>query len=769
MKSLILIASKQAIALFLALFCISNVMAQAITRCGSTLTTVERANYVQRHNQPPASSLVSQTSTAAITLPIQFWIVKDNAGTNYPTPSVQVLDAWLTQVSQNYNFINMGNFSFLRCGVSIINNSLYTNLASPYNLNRAYFNPNALNIYIVADFGAEGRGYWPDPTNPINNMVIIDDFSVGNVNLLTHEIGHAFDLLHTHEGADLASLREQVDRENEASWRFKGDLLKDTPADYGPDGTLKVVPSSYQASCNNDGCATTGCLVKDDSNTPLTPDFTNYMSYHAFSCQTHFSPEQKNKIIKTLTTNPLRSVLITPNICRTPAYGILETQCPAMGRLQNANVNLTYQNGTYPCGIPYSQSSSGGEFLFPCQLITTNSLTINPTKTTDYTNGVTAYDISLLTYHILGITTISDPYKLIAADVDNNAEIDGADQLHMRNLVLRKTTTFPNNVGSWRFIPNRYLQSTAFVNALNALNTGPFSPSTCITYNGISYCYSGPNSYMDKITLPLSSSDATQNDSWSFRALKVGDINCSVVNTAARMAPNTLSNLDNKAVTLKSGKEATVLIKTKYAGKISSFQAGFNFTNSAIQITSIEKGDFNSSNDVMDYIKLDKGEIRALWYNEKAKAKNFTGGVTIMKMKVKALKDIADLLAVLSLDEAVLQSEFYDDKNMRVTLPLTLEADGTNAPIADDAYSVKVYPNPFTNTVTLEVTSATKENANLTIVSAMGALLYNKKADLEVGVNTITIENTSTFPTGVLSYNLKFGNRTLNGTLNKAR
>jgi hypothetical protein len=133
------------------------------------------------------------------------------------------------------------------------------------------------------------------------------------------------------------------------------------------------------------------------------------------------------------------------------------------------------------------------------------------------------------------------------------------------------------------------------------------------------------------------------------------------------------------------------------------------------------------------------------------------------------LKDISDLLAVLSLDDAVLQSEFYDDKNMLVTLPLTLEADVTNTPIADDAYSVKLYPNQFTNTVTLEVTSATKENANLTIVSAMGALLYNKKAGLEVRVNTITIENTSTFPTGVLSYNLKFGNRTLNGTLNKAR
>lgn len=102
-------------------------------------------------------------------------------------------------------------------------------------------------------------------------------------------------------------------------------------------------------------------------------------------------------------------------------------------------------------------------------------------------------------------------------------------------------------------------------------------------------------------------------------------------------------------------------------------------------------------------------------------------------------------------------------------MELTLEADANNTPISNDAYSVKVYPNPFTNSVTLEVTSATKENAALAITSSVGAPIYNKRVALEVGINTITIDNTSAFPTGILSYTIQFGNRVLNGTINKSR
>jgi hypothetical protein len=765
-------------------------------KCGTIVKPTDITGYRALRATSPVytsqSTLVTEQS-----IPLYFWVILNSSGGGYTPPTPANLDDLIDKVNPFFNFPN--NIKFKRCGVSYINDDNY--FAYRSGLNKAYYNCNALNVYIVNSIGGNVPGFADFPWNPNNpasseaistdepnnQIVLIKDvalFRDFNKSVFAHELGHAFGLFHTFHFAWDDQRREQVARIKcdaiQSPDDFRGDGICDTPADYGIDGDK--APSALQGNCKNSNCTPITCQAKDDSGTPLSPAYTNMMSYFAPFCRDRFTNEQQGVMDRALFNLPSRSFLLRS------VAGVIETQCSTVAPLLNATVNMSVAynstaNPTYiiPCK-PYSTLTTETTnppattfntcALNPGRSSTTNPernyqqiATLNPVKNSDYRTGVSITDASLIQQHILDILPLNNSYKKVAADVDKSGEIDGADILFIKRLILGVIAVFPNNVGSWQFVPKYYLANTGFS---SSFNTDPFTAS----YNTGSQtlAYLGTNTYLNSITLNLTTTSTTTTSNWSFNAIKMGDVNCNAsLIMAARMAPNTLSNLDNKAVSLKSGKEVTVLIKTKYAGKISTFQTGFNFTNSAIQITSIEKGDFNSSNDVMDYIKLDKGEIRALWYNEKAKAKSFTGGVTIMKMKVKALKDISDLLAVLSLDDAVLQSEFYDDKNMLVTLPLTLEADVTNTPIANDAYSVKVYPNPFTNTVTLEVTSATKENANLTIVSAMGALLYNKKADLEVGVNTITIENTSTFPTGVLSYNLKFGNRTLNGTLNKAR
>ncbi len=758
MKNLILIASRQAIAILLTLFYMSIVKAQAPTSyCGHSLATPQMQAYIQQRNTP--LPLMNQ-SLMGVAIPIHFWIVRDNLGTNFAGPSIQQLDTWLSQVSLNFHFTNNNNFS--RCGVTYLNSDIYTNLfsANYANLHQQYVNPNALNVYIVNNAQNAGLAFYPLASESLNKMIVIHKNYISNVSVLTHELGHSFSLLHTHEDCIFPSTREQVLR-NPLNCENKGDRLCDTPADYGPNGIELVYPPVFQASCNNDNCVNGTCLVKDDNNIPLQPDYTNFMSYHNISCQNHFSAEQQAEMNKTLYTNPTRSFLLTPGICQgAPAYGTIEVQCPSVVAFQNANVNMTYQNGASPCNTPSTLTNTYGEFI-SCNLNTANTLTINPTKNTDYLNGVSTFDISLIQKHILDIIPITDPYKLVAADVSNSGDLDAADILIIRQLILRTTTAYPN-MGSWRFIPKRYLQTPSF---LSAFNTNPFTAS--IAYNGVTREYMTANSYMNSINFSLSSPDAAQNVTWSFAAVKMGDVSCNA-SGSLRIAPNRLVNATTP-ISIKSGKEATVLIKAKYAGKISTFQAGFKFTNSSLQVISIEKGDFNAANDLMDYIKQDNGDIRTLWYNEKAKAKNFNSGVTVLKLKVKALKDIDDLLSVLALDEAVLQSEFYDDTNQKIPMEMTLEADANNTPISDDAYSVKVYPNPFTNAVTLEVTSATKENAALAITSSVGAPVYSKRVALEVGVNTITIDNTASFPTGILSYTIQFGNRVLNGTINKSR
>ena len=55
----------------------------------------------------------------------------------------------------------------------------------------------------------------------------------------------------------------------------------------------------------------------------------------------------------------------------------------------------------------------------------------------------------------MSIDTFTSPYQYLAADVDRNGEVDGADILHLRNFLLRKTNNLP--AGVWRFVDKRYV------------------------------------------------------------------------------------------------------------------------------------------------------------------------------------------------------------------------------------------------------------------------------------------------------------------------
>jgi subtilisin-like proprotein convertase family protein len=116
----------------------------------------------------------------------------------------------------------------------------------------------------------------------------------------------------------------------------------------------------------------------------------------------------------------------------------------------NASGNtLTASDGTYSLsGVPY-----GGNYC------------IVPDKTNDSptVNGVSVLDIGLVRQHLLspGSTTLTTPYKLLAADVNNSSNITILDIAFLRQVILGNTNRFP--AGLWRFVPYEY----AFPDALN--------------------------------------------------------------------------------------------------------------------------------------------------------------------------------------------------------------------------------------------------------------------------------------------------------------
>ncbi len=119
-----------------------------------------------------------------------------------------------------------------------------------------------------------------------------------------------------------------------------------------------------------------------------------------------------------------------------------------------------------------------------------------PARNNDPLNGVTTYDLTLISKHILGITPLDSPYKIIAADANQDGKVTTFDMLILRKLILGNIDELPNGK-SWRFIPANYV----FPNP-NDPNNPPFPEKITVS-----------NTY-DYIT-----------GSYQFLGIKIGDVN----------------------------------------------------------------------------------------------------------------------------------------------------------------------------------------------------------------------------------------------------
>lgn len=155
--------------------------------------------------------------------------------------------------------------------------------------------PHALNIYftpILANENGSFCGISSFSWNPYQGVVIMNAClpSSWNPSTFTHELGHYFDLLHTHETAYGA---ECVDGSNCVT---AGDRLCDTPAD----PRLNRCGSGGNQYCVDAACNYTGVFLDPCHADPYDPMTENMMSYSRPLCRTGFTPGQRVKAEATL-------------------------------------------------------------------------------------------------------------------------------------------------------------------------------------------------------------------------------------------------------------------------------------------------------------------------------------------------------------------------------------------------------------------------------------------------------------------------------------
>ncbi len=209
-----------------------------------------------------------------------------------------------------------------------------------------------------------------------------------------------------------------------------------------------------------------------------------------------------------LDRNPVRKELVAATFARGiwtfPYDSVFVQQTPVTVSLAGALRDEMGQ-GVVEADIDGTLSQADGTFeLF--NIPGCSPHTLAPYRNDNPLNGLTTYDLVLISKHILAIEPLTTPYKIIAADANHSGSITTFDIVQLRKLILGIDTAFTNN-SSWRFVPANHI----FVNPLNPFQT--LFPETLS---------------VQVLTDPLANLD--------FTAIKTGDVNNTAVPNLALTA-----------------------------------------------------------------------------------------------------------------------------------------------------------------------------------------------------------------------------------------
>ena len=192
------------------------------------------------------------------------------------------------------------------------------------------------------------------------------------------------------------------------------------------------------------------------------------------------------------------------------AFGTLLTE--SNKPIQNAIVTINSDaSSEYPLT---TFSDEDGMYAFESNPIG-EEFNLTADKKGDWLNGVSTVDRFLIKQHILAKAELESSYKIIAADVNNDAQVSAADIVDARNMILGLTNEFIGNY-SWKFVDSK-------LQFIDESNPWPF-----VSEVNIPYLFNGENRF-------------------DFVGIKIGDVNDNVVpndNDSAELRNNLVSTIE---------------------------------------------------------------------------------------------------------------------------------------------------------------------------------------------------------------------------------
>ncbi len=348
-------------------------------------------------------------------------------------------------------------------------------------------------------------------------------------------------------------------------------------------------------------------------------------------------------------------------------------------------------------------------------------------------NGVTTFDLILMSKHILGTAPLSSPYKLIAADVDRSGHISTLDIIKLRKLILNIDDELPNNNTSWRFIDAAY----EFPDPTNPF-LGYFPEFFNI--NNLN----GPEMHAD------------------FIAIKVGDVNGSAVaNSIMGGGDDRSSVAPLELIVAAEDVEVGETIDIDFTGRYMNEWMGYQFTleydPNALEIMEIIPGELPNLYPEENFHIYDEraGFITTVWneYGASATSKEMT--VFTLRCNARQSGNVKDWLYMSS---RVTKAEAYTQEGQAEDINLSFFTEN-EATTNSNFELFQNRPNPWNNSTIIPFQLDPGGDTRLTVYDMAGKLVYEVADYFSEGYHEISISRSDLPSIGLFYYTLESGDQ----------
>ncbi|TXF87886.1 T9SS type A sorting domain-containing protein [Neolewinella aurantiaca] len=362
------------------------------------------------------------------------------------------------------------------------------------------------------------------------------------------------------------------------------------------------------------------------------------------------------------------------------------------------------------------------------------SYVLSAAKDIDPREGLSTIDLVILQRHLLGMTTIDNPFLRLAADLNRDGTADIYDLIALRGLILAREELYPEG-SLWRFVDANW--------------DGTGTPSEEISIEQLQAC-------------------GFDHD---FIGIRLGDLDDSVgafagASTSGRSSvvdagrPVSLG-MENKA--FSAGEEVVVTLSLENSTSFAGGQAGLRWNDAALTYLGISSTSLNTE----DNFRSGRDYLWMSWANYLT-----TEEIVSVRFRAQADGQLSDYLAMA--EDERLSDEVYGNTLSTHPLFLTWSDAAVTDTAADSAAEVSsvpdnagllgVLPNPARSFTRIGVYISEAQRVQITVTDLNGRLLLEASPQLEGGEQWVRVD-VQDWPVGAYIFRVQTNDGPLSGRI----